>query len=108
MLDYWWDKRDERGLLLIESRCPPDNNPDFHNINAPGQTLSLAASLLRGSEVLTCTVVGFPLGATTTHDKIKETEQAITAGAPMVSPNSTRARYSAISGATIAMILNRS
>lgn len=52
MLDYWWDKRDDRGLLLIESRCPSGNNPDFHNINAPGQTLSLAASLLETADLL--------------------------------------------------------
>ncbi len=52
MLDYWWDKRDDRGLLLIESRCPPGNDPDLHNINAPGQTLSLAASLLETAELL--------------------------------------------------------
>lgn len=49
MLDYWWTKRDPRGLLLIESRCPPGNDPDFHNMNAPGQTLSLATSLLESA-----------------------------------------------------------
>jgi hypothetical protein len=45
MLDYWWEKRDARGLLLIESRSPADA-VRFLGINAPGQTLSLAASLL--------------------------------------------------------------
>jgi hypothetical protein len=52
MLDYWWDKRDARGLLLIESRCPSGNNPDFYNINSPGQTLSLAASLLESAALV--------------------------------------------------------
>ncbi len=52
MLDYWWTKRDTRGLLLIESRCPPGNDPDFHDINAPGQTLSLAASLLESGALV--------------------------------------------------------
>lgn len=52
MLDYWWLKRDTRGLLLIESRCPPGNDPDFSDINAPGQTISLAASLLEAAELL--------------------------------------------------------
>ena len=39
------------------------------------------ADRLKGSPVRTCAVVGFPLGATTTHDKIRETEQAIQFGA---------------------------
>lgn len=41
----------------------------------------LVAEKLRHTPVKTCAVVGFPLGATTTHDKIVETEQAISAGA---------------------------
>jgi phosphopentomutase len=41
----------------------------------------LVAGKLKGSPVKTCAVVGFPLGATTTHDKIMETEQAIQRGA---------------------------
>jgi hypothetical protein len=48
MVDYWWFKRDARGLLLIESRSPMDDR-SFYNINAPGQTLSLAASLLESA-----------------------------------------------------------
>jgi hypothetical protein len=51
MVDYWWGRRDERGLLLIESRSPADQ-PRFYNINAPGQTLSLAASLLESIPLL--------------------------------------------------------
>jgi len=41
----------------------------------------LVAERLKGSPVKSCAVVGFPLGATTTHDKIRETEQAIRFGA---------------------------
>ncbi|MBV7339509.1 hypothetical protein KFU94_67135 [Chloroflexi bacterium TSY] len=41
----------------------------------------LAASLLKNSSVKVCTVIGFPLGATTTDVKIFETEQAIAKGA---------------------------
>lgn len=51
MLDYWWVKRDQRGLLLIESRSPAKDT-HFHGINAPGQTVSLAASLLEAAELL--------------------------------------------------------
>ena len=51
MLDYWWDKRDAQGLLLIESRSPQDQ-PRFYGVNAPGQTVSLATSLLEGAVLL--------------------------------------------------------
>lgn len=40
-----------------------------------------AAERLKGSPVKSCGVVGFPLGATTTYDKIRETEQVIQFGA---------------------------
>ena len=51
MMDYWWAKRDGKGLLLIESRSPKDEER-FYNVNAPGQTLSLAASLLESAMLL--------------------------------------------------------
>lgn len=41
----------------------------------------LAAGLLAGSSVKVCTVVGFPLGATSTEAKVAETETALRAGA---------------------------
>jgi deoxyribose-phosphate aldolase len=40
-----------------------------------------AAQMLRESSVAVCTVVGFPLGATTTKVKVCETEQALENGA---------------------------
>ena len=48
MTDYWWGKRDEVGLLLIESRSPKEAERFFGN-NAPTQTLSLGASLLESA-----------------------------------------------------------
>jgi len=56
MLDYWWNKRDDRGLLMLESRSPEDDER-FRNTKAPGQTLSLAASFLDSAEML---AVGAP------------------------------------------------
>jgi hypothetical protein len=51
MLDYWWDKRDARGLLGIESRSP-EESVRFFRIQAPGQTLSLATSLLETANLV--------------------------------------------------------
>lgn len=41
----------------------------------------LAYSMLKGSKVKVCTVIGFPLGSTTTETKVFETKQAIQNGA---------------------------
>lgn len=43
--------------------------------------VSLAHELLRGSEVKVCTVVGFPLGATTSRSKAFEARDALESGA---------------------------
>lgn len=51
ILDYWWEKRDRNALLLIESRSPADSE-EFHGVNAPGQTLSLAVSLLETADLV--------------------------------------------------------
>ena len=51
MMDYWWKMKDHRNLLLIESRSP-ESDTKFYNVNAPGQTLSLAASLLESAQML--------------------------------------------------------
>ncbi|REI33688.1 deoxyribose-phosphate aldolase, partial [Staphylococcus felis] len=40
-----------------------------------------AAQQLEGSDVLVCTVIGFPLGASTTETKAFETRDAIAKGA---------------------------
>ena len=41
----------------------------------------MSRDLLKGSQVKVCTVIGFPLGATTTETKRAEAEQALTNGA---------------------------
>jgi len=46
----------------------------------PGH-VKLCADLLRGSEVKVCTVIGFPLGATSPETKVYETETALRDGA---------------------------
>ncbi|MBT7097668.1 hypothetical protein HN937_09870, partial [Candidatus Poribacteria bacterium] len=49
-LEYWWAKKDEHGVLLIESRSPEDHS--FHLVNAPTQTFSLGVSLLESAEFI--------------------------------------------------------
>ena len=51
MLDHWWPKRDELGLLLIESRSPVAAE-SFYQQNSTVQTLSLGVSLLESAELL--------------------------------------------------------
>ncbi len=51
MLDYWWNKKEEDGLLLIESRSP-ESATEFKGVIAPGQTVSLATSLLESAALL--------------------------------------------------------
>ncbi len=43
--------------------------------------VSLAYRLLRGSSVVVCTVIGFPLGGTTQRTKVTEAEEAVALGA---------------------------
>ena len=49
--DYWWEKRDDRGLLRIESRSPKEDERFFEN-NAPTQTFSLGMSLLESAALI--------------------------------------------------------
>ena len=51
MIEYWWNKRDELGLWLIESLSPKDSKRFFAN-NIPSQTLSLGASLLESADLI--------------------------------------------------------
>ena len=49
--NYWWEKRDDRGLLRIESRSPKDDER-FFQMNAPTQTFSLGVSLLESAALI--------------------------------------------------------
>ncbi|NUI81069.1 deoxyribose-phosphate aldolase [Staphylococcus borealis] len=54
---------------------------DFKSICVNPTHVKYASEKLNGSDVLVCTVIGFPLGANTTATKIFETEDAIKNGA---------------------------
>jgi len=65
MVGYWWDKRDKRDVLQIESRSPP-TEVGMYRVNSPGQTLSLGVSLLESAELLAATA---PRLASTLRDR---------------------------------------
>jgi deoxyribose-phosphate aldolase len=65
----------------IRKLCAEALEYNFRSVCVNPTWVSLAAQLLRGSEVLTCTVVGFPLGANEPAIKAMEARRAIRNGA---------------------------
>ncbi|PEJ56898.1 MULTISPECIES: deoxyribose-phosphate aldolase [unclassified Bacillus (in: firmicutes)] len=68
----------------IEKLCQEAKEHDFASVCVNPTWVSLCASLLKGTEVLVCTVIGFPLGANTKETKGFETKNAIENGAQEV------------------------
>lgn len=56
--------------------CREARQYDFASVCINAGYITLARELLEGSSVKVCTVIGFPLGATSTAAKAAETEQA--------------------------------
>lgn len=54
---------------------------EFKSVCVNPVWVSHAATELQGTSVLVCTVIGFPLGANTTHTKVFETKDALANGA---------------------------
>ena len=65
----------------VERLCNEAVEHDFASVCINPTFVPLATRLLRGSEVAVCTVIGFPLGATTTKVKVFEAHQAAGNGA---------------------------
>jgi deoxyribose-phosphate aldolase len=65
----------------IRNLCAEARDYNFRSVCINPTWVKLAAELLRGSEVLTCTVVGFPLGANEPAIKAMEARRAIRNGA---------------------------
>lgn len=57
---------------------------DFMSVCINSSNIELAKEELKGTDVKICTVIGFPLGATTTESKVFETTDAIEKGADEV------------------------
>ncbi|MGB3400624.1 MAG: deoxyribose-phosphate aldolase [Candidatus Deferrimicrobiaceae bacterium] len=70
---------DEIAQLCYEAR-----KFHFASVCINPANVALCSDLLKGSEVLVCTVVGFPLGATPTEVKVFEAQQSIKNGASEV------------------------
>ncbi len=68
----------------IETLCGEARHYGFASVCVNPVWVALAARLLAGSPVRTCTVVGFPLGATSTVAKACEAEVALRDGAQEV------------------------
>lgn len=65
----------------IEKLCAEARQYHFASVCVNPTWVSLCADLLQGSGVPVCTVVGFPLGATTPEAKAAETARAVHQGA---------------------------
>ncbi len=68
----------------IKILCNEAKKYSFASVCINPGYVALCSELLRGTDVKVCTVIGFPLGATTTEVKQFETEQAINNGADEV------------------------
>ncbi len=71
------DAREEQ----IVSLCNEAKEMHFASVCINPDYISLASSILKGSDVRVCTVIGFPLGSNTTDVKVRETEDAVLLGA---------------------------
>ena len=65
----------------ITQLCAEAKQYHFASVCVNPGFVSLCSSLLKGTDVKVCTVIGFPLGANTTEVKRLEAEQAIANGA---------------------------
>ena len=68
----------------IEKLCDEAKKYNFASVCVNPYWVSLASALLKNSTVKVCTVIGFPLGATSSESKAYETEIAILQGADEV------------------------
>ena len=65
----------------IEALCQDAIKYDFKSVCVNPANVALASKLLQDTDVLVCTVIGFPLGANTIEVKMLETIDAIKNGA---------------------------
>jgi deoxyribose-phosphate aldolase len=73
--------RPDAGAEDIVTLCRQAREYGFASVCVNPCNVALAARHLEGSPVKVCTVIGFPLGATTTRTKAFETREALSHGA---------------------------
>jgi deoxyribose-phosphate aldolase len=83
MIDHTLLKAEAR-RSQIEQLCREARQYAFASVCVQPVWVELAAELLRGSAVLTCTVAGFPQGATLSSVKLFETQAVLGRGAQEV------------------------
>ncbi|MDD5065992.1 MAG: deoxyribose-phosphate aldolase, partial [bacterium] len=71
----------ETTVHQIKTLCSEARKYNFASVCINPGNVSLCSEELRGTEVKVCTVIGFPLGATTTETKSFETRDAVANGA---------------------------
>ena len=71
----------EAAAADIDKLCDEAREYSFASVCINPTWVKRAAENLRGTEVVTCTVIGFPLGATTTAIKSMEARRALRDGA---------------------------
>ncbi len=83
MIDHTALKADTTKEQVI-TLCEEAKEYNFASVCVNPTWVETAASLLKGTEVKVCTVIGFPLGANTPESKAFETKDAIEKGAEEV------------------------
>ncbi len=74
----------DASIEAIKKLCLEAKEYDFKSVCVNTCNIELCKKELEGSDVLTCCVIGFPLGAMSTEAKVFETEDAIKKGADEV------------------------
>ena len=74
----------DASLTAIEKLCDEAIDYDFKSVCVNTCNIEFCKNELKGSDVLVCCVIGFPLGAMSTEAKVMETKDAIAKGADEV------------------------
>ena len=74
----------DASIEAIKKLCEEAKEYDFKSVCVNPCNITLCKELLQGSDVLVCTVIGFPLGQMSTEAKVFEAKDAIEKGAQEV------------------------
>ena len=70
----------EISSIQIKKLCAEALEYNFKSVCISPEWVSLASSLLQKTDILICTVIGFPFGTSSTEEKISEVRKALTEG----------------------------